>query len=409
MLKSICRRYAPLPALLLAASVAFAAPKAYVGNFKDNTVSVIDTATATVIATVPVAAGPHGMAVSADGATVYVSGDGSSSVSVIDTATDKVARTIEVGKSPHGLALTPDGKLLLVGVYGEDRVAFIDTATQAQVGSVAAPKVHTIAVRPDGKVAYLASQEPGKFALIVVDLATKTALRTIALDKPPRDPEFAYDGRALYFTLAGVNAVQVLDPAADKVVAEIPTGASPHLAKFTRGAPAGAIVVQGPGEILLFDPAKNSPLRSVAVGKQPHWIATSGDGKTAFVTNEGSNDVTVVDLASGATKSIGVGNAPRKVVVQPGGVATSSVKGGNVSIANFVFTPAALTVAPGDAVTWSNDDGATHGLAYKDGAPGVDVLLPGKTFERTFDKPGSYDYYCAVHPYMTGKVIVQAK
>src|SRR5215472_15335828 len=86
--------------------------KAYVGNFADNTVSVIDTADGKVVATVPVAAGPHGMAISPDGRTVYVSGDGSSTLSVIDTASDRVVKTIEVGKTPNGLALTSDGKIL---------------------------------------------------------------------------------------------------------------------------------------------------------------------------------------------------------------------------------------------------------------------------------------------------------
>ena len=105
----------------LAATAAFAAgPKAYVGNFKDNTVSVIDTEAGKVVATVPVAAGPHGMAITQDGRTVYVSGDGSSSVDVIDTATDKVVKTINVGKAPNGVALTPDDRLLVVTVYGED-------------------------------------------------------------------------------------------------------------------------------------------------------------------------------------------------------------------------------------------------------------------------------------------------
>jgi plastocyanin len=80
-----------------------------------------------------------------------------------------------------------------------------------------------------------------------------------------------------------------------------------------------------------------------------------------------------------------------------------------VSIANFLFAPATLTIAPGQTVTWTNDDGAPHGLAYKDGAKGTDVLLPGASFSRTYDKPGTFDYLCAVHPYMTGKVIVQAR
>jgi YVTN family beta-propeller protein len=393
-------------ALASVATVALAGgPKAYVGNFKDNTVSVIDTAAGTVVATVPVVAGPHGMAVTPDGRRVYISGDNASGVSVIDTASDRVVETIEVGKAPHGVGMTPDGKTLLVTVYADNRVAFVDVATNAVVATVPVSNPHTIAIRPDGKVAYVASQEPGKFALVVVDLASRSIARSVALEKPPRDPEFGHDGKALYFTMAGVNAIAVLDPATDKIVAEVPTGVSPHLAKLYRGAAFVTAVVQGPGELQLFDPASNKPARSVLVGKQPHWQA-SADGKTVYVTNEGSNDVTVVDLATGQTKTIAVGAAPRKVVVQPpsSGTGTGST---TISIANFAFAPAALTVAPGDTVTWVNNDGAPHGLRYKDGAQGTDPLLPGASFSRTFDKPGTYDYICSVHPYMSGRVVVR--
>lgn len=406
--------------LAVAIDAAAAGPKAYVGNFKDNTVSVIDTSAGAVVATVPVAAGPHGMSVTPDRRTVYVSGDGSSTVSVIDTATDHVTKAIEVGKTPHGLAMQPDGKLLLVGVYGEDRIAFVDTANQAVVATVPVPKPHTLAIRPDGKLAYVASQEPGKFALVIVDLAARTVVHTVPLDKPPRDLEFGFDGKALYFTMAGINAVQVLDPASDKIVAEIPTGASPHIANLFRGAPDGTVVVQGPGELMLFNPATNAPLRSIAVGKQPHWVAATADGKNAYVTNEGSNDVTIVDLSNAGTKTIAVGNAPRKVIVQhiankAADIVAEGIKwvsteaaAAKVSIANFAFAPTTITIAPGQTVAWANDDGAPHGLAYKDGAKGIDLLLPGKTFSRTFDKPGTYDYVCAVHPYTTGKVLVRA-
>jgi YVTN family beta-propeller protein len=259
---------------VLAASYSAAAPKAYIRNFADNTVSVVDTTARRVIATVPVASGPHGMATTPDGRLVYVASDGSSVVNLIDTGTDKVIRTIEVGKMPHGLPITPDGHFPIAGVYGEDRLAFVDTGTQAIVGTVAVPKLHT-GVRPDGKVAYVASQEPGNFALVVVDLSSPRAvIRKVALPKAPRDPEFGYDGKALYFTLAGANAVQVLDSESDKIVAEIPIGASPHIAAWFKGV----VVVQGPGEILLFDPASNTAKRSVAVGKQPHWISAAPDG-----------------------------------------------------------------------------------------------------------------------------------
>src|SRR5262249_38962743 len=143
-------------------------------------------------------------------------------------------------------------------------------------------------------------------------------VRSVPLEKTPRDGEFSYDGKAFYFTQAGVAAVEVLDPKTDKGGAEIGTGGSPHSLNLFKGMSNGIVTVQGPGELGLFDPTTNKMVRSIPVGKQPHWAAVSADGKTAYVTNEGSNDLTVVDLASGKTKAIAVGKAPRKVVVFDG-------------------------------------------------------------------------------------------
>jgi YVTN family beta-propeller protein len=394
--------------VVLASAAAVAAPKAYVGNFADNTVSVIDTGTGTVVATIPVAQGPHGMAMSRDGRTVYVTGDGSSSLSIIDTATDRVVKTVDVGKMPNGVALTPDGKILLVAIYAEDRIAFLDTATQRIVGSVGVPKPHTISIAPDGRSAYVTTQEPGHFALTVVDLAKRTVARSVPLEKTPRDAEFSADGRTFYFTEAGVSAVQALDPASDRVVAQIPTGVSPHFVDVFANQPLGLVVVQGPGEVLLFDPATKMPVRSVSVGKQPHWLALSGDGTTAYVTNEGSNNVSVFDVATGKTTTIGVGTAPRKIVVQQqsGSVPAAAAK---VSIAGFAFGPQTVTVKIGERVTWTNNDGAAHTVTFKDGSTSSKSLSPGDAFTRTFDRAGTYAYACSFHPYMTGTVIVQGK
>src|SRR5262249_15269971 len=148
-------------ALALTTAGAGARPQAQIRHFQEDTARVIDTTAGAAVATIPVAAGPHGIVLTGDGRWVYVANDGSSQLTVIDTATDRVARTIEVGKAPNGLALTPDGKLLLAAVFGEDHIAFIDPATQTIVGTAAVPKPHTIAVRPDGKVAYVTSQAPG--------------------------------------------------------------------------------------------------------------------------------------------------------------------------------------------------------------------------------------------------------
>lgn len=400
-----------LSALAASAAPALAAgPKAYVGNFKDGTVSVIDTGTERVVATVPVAAGPDGIMVAPGGRSVFVSGSGASTVSEIDASTDRVARNIDVGKGPQGLAMTTDGKWLLVAVNGDDRVAFVDTTAHGVSATVPVPKPHTIAIRPDGRQAYVASQEPGHFALVVIDMTTRSVVTEIPLDKPPRDLEFGHDGKALYLTLAGVPAVQVLDPATNQWGAPVPTGVSPHIAQHFAGMASGVVVVQGPGEVMLFDPATRAALRSIGVGKQPHWLDLSADGKKLWVSNEGSNDVSVVDLAGGPVHTVAVGNAPRKVAVQRVAATEAAHAGGSshVAIRNFAFEPAQITVKAGERVTWQNDDGAPHGVVFKDGSTGIDLLLPGKAFARSFDKPGVYDYVCSVHPYMTARVTVVA-
>jgi YVTN family beta-propeller protein len=80
---------------------------AYVTNFGANTVSVIDTVTNTVVATIPVGTNPHGVAVSPDGSKVYVTNTNGYTVSVIATATNTVVATIPVGVIPIGVVVTP--------------------------------------------------------------------------------------------------------------------------------------------------------------------------------------------------------------------------------------------------------------------------------------------------------------
>ena len=94
------------------------------------------------------------------------------------------------------------------------------------------------------------------------------------------------------------------------------------------------------------------------------------------------------------------------VCAQIAHAASPAKEGAKVSIANFAFAPAEITIAAGESITWTNDDGAPHGLEFDDNAPGTDLLLPKASFSRRFDQPGTYDYNCSVHPYMTGRVIV---
>ena len=137
------------------------------------------------------------------------------------------------------------------------------------------------------------------------------------------------------------------------------------------------------------------------------FVALEPMVRPTFAVAVAVEDVSVVDRTTGKTSTI-AGNMPREAVSQQTAASTEKV-GAKVSIANFTFLPAEITIAPGESVTWTNDDGAPHGLEYSDGAKGTDLLLPGASFSRQFDRPGTYDYNCSVHPYMTGRVIVRAQ
>jgi plastocyanin len=79
---------------------------------------------------------------------------------------------------------------------------------------------------------------------------------------------------------------------------------------------------------------------------------------------------------------------------------------------NECYLPYEITVSVGQSVTWSNDDSAAHTVSsgtVDAGVTGVfdsGLFMSGSTFEYTFEKAGKYDYFCMVHPWMTGKVIV---
>src|SRR5262252_4319471 len=190
---------------------AAAAPKAYVGLFKDNAIAVLDTGTNRVQGTIPVPQGPHGIVITPDGRKVYVSSDGASTVSVIDTQTDTIVQSIEVGANPHGLAISADGREVLVGAFGTNQVVLIDTSTDQIVKRLPVPMPHNSALSPDGHRAYVGSQQQGATAIVILDLIQGTQIGTIPLEKTPRGLALSPDATQLYVTVAGADAVQVVD------------------------------------------------------------------------------------------------------------------------------------------------------------------------------------------------------
>jgi plastocyanin len=78
-----------------------------------------------------------------------------------------------------------------------------------------------------------------------------------------------------------------------------------------------------------------------------------------------------------------------------------------VTIDNFTFSPATLTVASGTTVTWTNQDDMVHTVTAANRAFSSKGLETGDTYSHTFTAPGTYTYFCALHPRMTATVIVK--
>ena len=79
----------------------------------------------------------------------------------------------------------------------------------------------------------------------------------------------------------------------------------------------------------------------------------------------------------------------------------------SVTIDNFSFSPATITVPVGTTITWTNRDDVPHTVVNTDQAFKSKALDTDEKFSHTFDKAGTYSYFCSIHPKMTGKVIVE--
>jgi len=106
---------------------------------------------------------------------------------------------------------------------------------------------------------------------------------------------------------------------------------------------------------------------------------------------------------------------PTTSVPAPSGSAASGTATGGtgtpagtttVSISNFAFAPASVTVRAGATVTWLNRDEEPHTVTAQDKAFGSATLNTGQSYSHRFTTPGTYPYLCTIHPFMTAVVVV---
>jgi plastocyanin len=90
--------------------------------------------------------------------------------------------------------------------------------------------------------------------------------------------------------------------------------------------------------------------------------------------------------------------------VRPGLVEDAKAK---VTIDNFTFAPAELTISAGTTVTWDNHDDIPHSVVEKNKLFRSKALDTDESYSFTFTSAGTYDYFCGLHPHMVGKIIVK--
>ena len=138
--------------------------------------------------------------------------------------------------------------------------------------------------------------------------------------------------------------------------------------------------------------------------------ATSGSNSTSGLTNQTDANTTTITEADNAST---LTNNKENTVSSSEGARISIVEGSSLPDNSKSFVPASITVSTGTTVTWTNDDTTLHTIIS--GTPkGVDsgkvfdssYLKAGRTFEHKFDTAGTFDYYCTLHPFMMGTVVV---
>lgn len=180
----------------------------------NGTVHVIDAATHSDIAQIPVGEGPYDLVFSPDGARAYVLNGGTQndtgSISVINVATNLITATIPLGLLPSGIAITPDGSTLFATNYGDGShsgtVSVVSTATNLVVSTIASIGVgpSDLRVSPDGSQVWVLNSGAGSVA--VIDEASKAIVQRFTLTGQPWMIAFTPDGSHAWVSLDGLDA-----------------------------------------------------------------------------------------------------------------------------------------------------------------------------------------------------------
>ena len=347
-------------------------------NPDSNSLTLVDTASQSVIAELPVGVDPRSIALSPDGATAYIANQGSDAISVVDLASTGVITAVAVGDRPVGVAASPDGRLVAVAELGDDRVRFLDASGLRTLSVVpVADRPHGLAFTPDGqyllvthllsgKVTVLDMQPSTIFLPIVTNAAMQYAMHSAPHESRVARPTSSSPQSAIVGCERSCNLQSTIltwpnvAPAPAVVVNTAGTRAYlPQTMANSLGLNTGFDTTVFPKVSVLnletwnHQTSEHIPLPEKDQPVGLPWDAALARGDTElWVVNAGSNDVSVLSISDPTrpkrTAHIVVGDNPRGVVIHPDGskAYVNNILAGTVSVidANTYAVTATVTV-----------------------------------------------------------------
>ncbi len=286
----------------------------------DHTLAIVDPATLTVLARIPVGGDPHEVIASSDGKTAYVSIYGGGSlheINIIDLVAMKPLTTIDTRPlfGPHGLTFV-NGKVWFTA-EGSKAVGRYDPATEKfdWCMGTGQDRTHMIYVSSDGKKIYTANVSSG-----TVSLLTKTNIGNredwsqtiISTGKGTEGFDVSPNGNELWAAASDDGKISVIDLNAKKVAATIDAKVfGANRLKFTPDGKMVFISSLRSGALTIYDAKSRKEIKQLNIGSGAAGIVMDPNGSRAFVACSPDNSVAVVDLKTlEVTGRIDVGGNP---------------------------------------------------------------------------------------------------
>jgi YVTN family beta-propeller protein len=292
--------------------------------------------------TIPMSASPRFVAVSPDGRHAYTANRDAQSITVVDTATNQVTATIPVAAGPpRFLSFAPDGRKLYVSIFNDrgtiHSLGVLDTRSNTMVATIPQPaRPFPADASPDGTQLYVPL--PDIASISVIDTTTNDTIGQIPVAPNPVGVAFSADGQRAFTVSHDSNLVSVIETRNLEVESTIPVGNSPASIALNPHRPLAAVVNDNSNSVSLIDTAGQQVRATIPVGKDPQDIAWSPDGRFGYVVNEGSNSVSVIDSETNqVTATMPTGAGPTSIALLPGGrgAYVSNAGGGSLTILQF--------------------------------------------------------------------------